>query len=340
MEQSRIQQVCLIILTAIALAAALNWLRPLMIPFVLAVFITIAISALLEFETETLRLPRTVAILLTMVMTFFVFALVAAFVSDSVRALAANAPSYEQKVSDLVDLALSVLPYEGDAVKQRVIEPFQEISAGTVTIVLRQLTSQVTSVLSRSFLVLMFVLFLLIGSSGAPGSPTGVWLEIISRVKRYVIVKGLVSATTGTLVGVTLWALGVDLAFVFGLLAFMLNIIPSVGSVIATLLPLPMVIVSPETSVLTAVLAITIPGTIQIVIGNMIEPKIMGESLDLHPATVLMSLIFWGMLWGIVGALLAVPMTAVLKILLERLEPTRPFAEIMAGRLPAATQRD
>ena len=91
---------------------------------------------------------------------------------------------------------------------------------------------------------------------------------------------------------------------------------------------------------MTAVLAIVLPGTIQIVIGNMLEPKILGESLDLHPATVLMSLIFWGMLWGIVGALLAVPMTAVLKILLERLEPARPFAEIMAGRLPSTDRPD
>ncbi|TFH19788.1 MAG: AI-2E family transporter [Myxococcales bacterium] len=281
-----------------------------------------------------LKLPRSVALLLTVFLTFVSFSFIAAFVSNSVRELAVNAPAYEQKVTELVDLTLAWLPIEGAVVKEKIIAPFREISTGTVSNVLRALTSQLASIVSRSFLVFMFVLFLLVGGSGKPMQPrSGVWLEIEGRVKRYVIVKGLLSATTGSLVGLTLWALDVDLAFVFGLLAFLLNIIPSIGSIIATLLPLPMVLVSPETSPLAATMAIVIPGTIQMLIGSVIEPTVMGESLDLHPVTVLMSLIFWGMLWGIIGALLAVPMTAVMKILLDRLEPTKPFAEMMAGRL-------
>jgi len=340
MDQNRIQQVCLITITGIAVAGALYWLRPMLIPFVLAVFITVALTAILEFEMKWLKLPRSVALLLTVFLAFVSFSFIAAFVSNSIRELAANAPAYEQKVTELVDLTLSWLPIEGSVVKERVAAPFREISTGTVSNVLRALTSQLTAIVSRSFLVFMFVLFLLVGGSGKPARPrTGVWLEIEGRVKRYVIVKGLLSATTGSLVGLTLWALDVDLAIVFGLLAFLLNIIPSIGSIIATLLPLPMVIVSPEIAPLTATMAIVIPGTIQIMIGNVIEPTIMGESLDLHPVTVLMSLIFWGMLWGIVGALLAVPMTAVMKILLDRLEPTKPFAEMMAGRLHVATSK-
>jgi AI-2 transport protein TqsA len=84
---------------------------------------------------------------------------------------------------------------------------------------------------------------------------------------------------------------------------------------------------------------ILVPGLVQLVIGNGIEPLIMGEGLDLHPVTVLLALIFWGLLWGVVGMLLAAPMTAVLRIVLGRIETTRPVAELLAGRLPSSETR-
>jgi AI-2 transport protein TqsA len=80
-------------------------------------------------------------------------------------------------------------------------------------------------------------------------------------------------------------------------------------------------------------LAILIPGVIQLVIGNVVDPLVMGESLDLHPVAIVVSLIFWGMIWGVVGMLLAAPIAAILKLLLERLELTRPLANLLAGRL-------
>ena len=152
----------------------------------------------------------------------------------------------------------------------------------------------------------------------------------------FVLAKVLLSVLTGVLAGVTLAILGVELAFVFGFFAFLLNFIPSLGSLIATLLPLPIVLLSPDLSTAVKVLAFVIPGSIQFVIGNIMEPKIMGSSLDLHPVTILTSLIFFGMLWGVVGMLLAAPITAVIKILCERLEITRPVAELLAGRFGAA----
>ena len=90
---------------------------------------------------------------------------------------------------------------------------------------------------------------------------------------------------------------------------------------------------NPEITPFTAVLAIAVPGAIQLTIGNALEPKIMGDTLDLHPVVILIMLIFWGILWGIPGMLLATPITAVMKILFGRLEQTRPLADLLAGRL-------
>jgi AI-2 transport protein TqsA len=211
-------------------------------------------------------------------------------------------------------------------------EELVRIPAGAVRYIFTNTSSALLDMISKSILVLVFVVFLTIGS-GTREPATGTWSEIELRVRRYLLVKAIVSALTGLLVGGILGLLGVPLAMVFGLFAFLLNFIPSVGSIISTLLPLPVVLVSPEVSGLTAFLAIAIPGLIQMTIGNFIEPKVMGESLDLHPITILLMLIFWGMLWGIVGMLLATPITAVLKILFEKLETTRPIAELLAGRV-------
>jgi AI-2 transport protein TqsA len=94
-----------------------------------------------------------------------------------------------------------------------------------------------------------------------------------------------------------------------------------------------MVFLHENFSIGIVIMVLLIPGTIQFTIGSIIEPKIMGDDLDLHPVVLLMALIFWGMIWGIVGMLLATPMTAMLKILLQRNEMTAPVADIMAGRL-------
>ena len=134
----------------------------------------------------------------------------------------------------------------------------------------------------------------------------------------------------------TLSILGIDLALAFGIFAFLLNFIPSLGSVVATFLPLPIVLVTEDMTLATGIMAIAIPGAIQFSVGNVIEPKVMGKSLELHPVTILVALIFWGTLWGVVGMFLAVPITAVLRILLGRLEVTRPAAALLEGRLATA----
>ena len=177
--------------------------------------------------------------------------------------------------------------------------------------------------------MLIFLFFLLSGESAVRSR--GVRADVEGKIRRYLVVQTVLSGATGLLVGTVLAALGVPLAMVFGLFAFLLNFIPSIGSIIATLLPLPVVLMSPGIATHTAVLAIAIPGAIQFGIGSVLSPKVLGDSLDLHPVTILLALMIWGSLWGIVGMLLATPITAVMKMLFERLEMMRPVARLMAG---------
>ncbi|MBW2280876.1 MAG: AI-2E family transporter [Deltaproteobacteria bacterium] len=329
--EQRVQTICLLVLATVATAFALYWLRPVMLPFVMALFVAFGLQPLVALQVRRLRLPRGLAIAATGVLGLILLWLIGGLLTTSIGQLAANSQSYQAQIGSLIARL-------GDALQEVGLDLPDEIagagiSGRMVRDTLLSTTNAILELLSQSLLVTIFVIFLLIGGSAEPGP--AVWRAIEVQVQRYLLTKAVLSSVTGVLVGLTLTVLGVDLALVFGLFAFLLNFIPSIGSVIATLLPLPVVLFSPEVSATTAVLAIAIPGGLQFLIGSVLEPKIMGDSLDLHPIAILIALIFWGMLWGVIGMLLAAPITAVMKILFERLEMTQPLARLLSGRLAA-----
>jgi AI-2 transport protein TqsA len=329
--ERRVQTACLLVLSAVALGGALFWLRPVMIPFVLACFITLAIGPPVEFGVRRLHLPRPLAVVVTLLLAFLALSLLSLLVTSSVRQLSANAGAYQQQLAQLIARVTEALPLDRLGLsREQVLTPLSEIPVSTVGGMLLGTTNAIMNLLSNALLVLIFVVFLSFGAGGA-ARRRGTWREISARIERYIATKAVISAGTGLVVGTTLALLGVDLALVFGLFAFLLNFIPNIGSIVATLLPLPVVIVSPEISPSVAVLAILVPGAFQFLIGSVLEPRVMGGSLDLHPVAVLLALIVWGMLWGVVGMLLTTPITAAMKILFEKLELTRPLARLLSG---------
>jgi AI-2 transport protein TqsA len=330
-HEQRIQTVCLLLLTTVVVAIALWWLRPVMIPFVLASFFAFALTPLIDFQRRYLWVPRPLAILITMIFGFVVLSLLGGLITISVRQLSANADVYQQKINQMLDYAMAMIEHFGfDPVT--IFSSFSALPIKTVGGLLVTTTNAIVELLSQGLLMMIFLFFLLLGGGTRTQPSTGVWSEVETRIKRYIITKILVSAVTGVLVGSILTLLNINLALVFGLFTFLLNFIPSIGSIIATLLPLPIVLLSPDVSLTVAVLAIGIPALLHFVIGNVLEPKVMGGSLDLHPVTILLTLIVWGMLWGLVGMLLAIPLTSVMKILCERIELTAPVGELLAGR--------
>lgn len=331
-HESQIQTACLLIICAVAIGVALFMLRTVMIPFVLAIFSALGLSPLIAFQRRYLRLPNSVAILTTFMVGIVVLSLLGGLIAISLRQLSDNADAYQQQINQILDRVMSIA--EGYGINPVTLFnsmsdlPFQSVSG-----ILANLTKGIFDILSKGLLVLLFLFFLLLGGTQKAGPSGGVLGEIELRVQRYIMAKTVVSAATGGVVGGILAFLGVDLALVFGLFAFLLNFIPSIGSIIATLLPLPVVLVDPDSTLTTIILAIGLPGLAQFAIGSLIEPKVVGGSLNLHPATILIALIVWGMIWGIVGMFVAIPLTAVMQIFFERFEHTAPIAELLAGRL-------
>jgi AI-2 transport protein TqsA len=332
--EQRVQTVCLLVLTAIATGWVLHWLRPVMIPFVLAVFLAIALGPVVDAQVRYFKAPRGLAILATMMMVFLLLNVIAGLVSASVKQLAAQIPVYQSQLARLLnDLSASVAFEWLGLDREAATKPLLQMATENTRAMLLTATNALLAIVSQGLLVMVFLLFLLLAGGSGAESGRGVLGEVEANIRRYLLLKTLISATTGAIVWVVLMLLGVDLAFVFGFFTFVLNYIPSIGSVIATLLPLPIVLVSPDITTAGAVMAIMIPFAIHFVIGNFIDPKVMGDSLDLHPVTVLLSLMVWGTIWGVVGMLLAVPLTASIKMVMQRAELMSPVADVLAGRL-------
>ena len=183
------------------------------------------------------------------------------------------------------------------------------------------------------FLLVMVFLTFLVSGRNTGEEKTGLAGEIDRKIRAYIVTK-IVSNIVGA---VSIWIvyaiLGLDLSLMFATLAFVLGFIPSIGSIIAVMLPLPIAYLQYDNS-LSFWMVIAVPVLIQSALGNLVEPKFLGKGLDLHPLTILLSLMFWGIIWGPSGTFLAVPITAVLKIVLERHPLTHKFSEILAGRSP------
>ena len=334
-----LQLICLMIIAAILTAAALFWLKPIMVPLVLAIMLSYVLAPIVDLLVNKIRIPKMIAIFFALALSFGVIFLTGIMISSSIGTLKERSAEYEQHIQTMYSKGLSWANLE--LTKLNDLGIHIDLSEGTellskvpISSLMTSMTNTILDLLSNTFLILIFVIYLLEGREPSKKS-TELMGRIEGKIKRYLLIKLVLSIGTGFLVGVLLTILGIDLAMVFGILAFILNFIPNVGSLLAMILPLPMVFVDPDFSWTLLVLALALPGAVQMTIGNVIEPKLLGDSLELHPISVLLCLIFWGMLWGIPGMLLAAPMTAVLKIFLEGIEVTRPMALLLEGKLPA-----
>jgi AI-2 transport protein TqsA len=330
----RVRTVCQLILTVIAVGVALSLLRPVLVPFCLAVFLTYFLAPAVDFQMKYLRFPRGLALVGVGVVGLLLSLLLMYLTAASVAEIAAHAEEYRDRLGELTNRAAHALPLDRLGIRP----PADPNRTFTITEsagrqMLAAFVGALTELLGTGTLVVIFMIFLLLGRGSPRPDPTSLLGEIEGRVRRYLVRLVGVSVLTGILVGLVLAALGVEFALVFGFLAFLLNFIPNVGGIIATLLPLPVALLSPNLSVAEQVLALAIPGTIQFVLGNVVQPRLFGGALDLHPVTVLLALIFFGMIWGVVGAFLAMPITGVIRIVFDRVPTTRPLGSLMAGDL-------
>jgi AI-2 transport protein TqsA len=332
----RVIATCLVILTVIAVGAALVPLRPVLVPLLLAILFTYCLRPVVEVQIRQLGLPRGVALGTTALFSLAVLSLIGFLVTTFFAQFTRNLPEYQRRFRELTRQLAHAVPLDSLGLH---VEPGHGVTyAVTEDDVRRLLTGGLSSaadLVSGGGLVIIFVLFLLVG--GRPGTrpPGSLLAEIETRAQRYILQMTGFSVATGFLVGVCLAVVGVDYSFAFGFIAFLLNFIPTIGPLIATLLPLPVILLDSDLSLTAKVLALVLPALVQLAFA-VIQPRVQSGGQELHPVATMAALVFFGSIWGILGAALAVPLTGVIKIILERIPATRPAAAWLAGRLDFA----
>jgi predicted PurR-regulated permease PerM len=271
--------------------------------------------------------------------TFVLLYLLGLLFYSSGKAFASDLPNYGKKFNALiVNLAQK---WKLTSEKLETIDWANQLNFSAIASFLLSSLGSFLKFLANLFLVLLFLVFILAGrgrlrdkiQKSFNKKESSRINEIISNVDRqvyrYLSIKTFISLITGLLAGGVLYAFGVNYAIVWGFFTFILNYIPNIGSVIATIFPVLMAIIQFE-SIWPSFWILLILIVVQTVMGNVIEPRVLGMRLGLSPLVVILSLIFWGWLWGIVGMILAVPITATVKIICENVPQLRIISELIS----------
>ena len=323
--------VCLTIIAAGVVTAFLVYTKSLLIPLVISVFLYTILGQMTLYMKHKFSFPGWLAMTISILLCTAFFAGVIYFTVNSVGSFLKGAEVYRQNLIDTVSDLTSRLHQHGITLDQKFLETY--LRDLPVFNWLKNFGGKVFSLVSNTTLIILFMTFFLIGSKKTPPITNPAIKEMLANVSVYLSVKLLSSLATGLLAAGILFGFQVKLATLFALFVFLLDFIPSVGSIIAVLLPAPVLFLQygfgPQFFVVLGLL-----GATEFIIGNLIEPQFLGEGMDLHPAAVVVSLIFRSLVWGVPGAFLSVPITASIKIVLSKIKHTRPVAEFLAGRLP------
>ena len=338
MHGNKVVAAALIILVVFAVGVVLQQAKPVHFPFFLAIFLSFILSPILDFLTRK-KIPRAVSILFIIIFSFFIIYLLGLLFYSSGKTFASEFPKYGQKISSILasiqeQLKLTFPKWEN-------VVWVEQLDMNRIGGFLLSSLGPFFSFIALLFLVFIFLIFILAGRGNIKvkieksfnkersSQIINVIQKIDNQIQKYLAIKTIVSFVTGVLATVVLMIFGVDFAIVFGFFTFILNYVPNIGSIIATALPLTVAAFQFET-LWPAFWILIILGSIQVIIGNFIEPRVMGEGLGLSTLVVLFFLFFWGWMWGIAGMILAVPTAATIKIVCDNIPPLSFVGELMS----------
>jgi AI-2 transport protein TqsA len=327
--------------SVVVIIGGLKLAAPLVVPFLLAAVLATIFIPPLNWLTRH-RLPLPVAMVVLSLGLVLIWIPVAAIVGASFDEFYVALPGYQEKVQALVASAAAWLGEHGIEAGRTAMEDLVKPAAALSFV--RQIGGGLGTALANFFLILLTILFILFEASGFPekiraavgesGEVIDSFREFSDRLQEYLRIKTLVSLMTGGTIAAWLWLVGLDFAMLWGVLAFLLNYVPNIGSIFAAVPAVLLALVALEwTGVLLVIFGFV---AANVVFGNIIEPRMMGKGLGLSTLVVFLSLVFWGWVLGPVGMLLSGPLTMAVKIALETDSRTRWFAVLLGPARQAA----
>ncbi len=341
MEYSRSISVSVAIIATVVVFYVLAVGKNLLVPFAVAVMIWYIINALSRWYARIFRLAGNrvnwVTLLCSVVTITVVTALIVDMIESNIADIAAAAPGYKTNLDRLITklselFGLQQVPTVGQLVEKIDIAPAITSLAGALT-----------GIIGNIGLIVIYIAFLLFEQHTfdlkiATLFPQPARRQQVQRlmehlqaeIQSYISIKTTVSITTGVLGYVVLRLVGVDYAEFWAFTIFLFNFIPTIGSIVATVFPALLTLIQFDTFTPFVIVATSL-AVIQFILGNVIEPRLMGSTLNLSPLVVLLSLALWGSIWGIAGMFLCVPITVIALIILSHFGPTQPIAVLLSS---------
>ena len=323
----------------VVLIAGMKAASEIIVPFIFAIFIAIICAPVLLWLTRH-RVPNVIAVIIILLGIILIGTLVSVAIGTSIQQFTQALPGYQANLQSQFNSFIGFLEKLGVEVsKDGFSEAFDPRSAIRWV---NQVLIGIGSLFTNAFLIIFTVLFILLEASDFPRKLQAVKVHIsggpdytgqfFTSVQRYFGLKTLTSLATGLTVTVMLAIIGVDFPVLWGLMAFLFNYIPNIGSIIAAvpavLLALIQFGVGPAIGVAGGYIVINM------VFGNLLETRIMGKGMGLSALVVFVSLIFWGWVFGSIGMILSVPLTMLAKLALENREDTRWIAVLLGSGVP------
>lgn len=329
--------------------------KSLLVPFVIAVFIWYLINALGhwlgEFGVFKKYLPGWSRLVVSTLIIALILLVVGGLIAENARGMVSALPKYEKNIGYLIERFGRTFDFDTSRFfrlsgTERVPDIFsnlrqllEQVNLGTA---ISSVLNTLSGVAGNTFLIIIYVLFLLFEQAIFPKKIRALFPEknryeqfqnvvthINEAIRAYFSVKLTVSLITSLASYLVMAAVGLDFAVFWAFLIFILNFIPNIGSLIATLFPAALALIQFETLAPFFIILIGV-GAIQVVVGNLIEPRMMGSSLNLSSLVVILALSLWGVIWGITGMILSVPITVIMMIILAEFPKTRPIAILLS----------
>ena len=322
----------------IIIFAGLKTADKIIVPFFLSMFLALLSFPLLKyFQSKKINTPFSVSLVLITIVSISLS--IAALIGTSLNSFRKSLPTYKEKLTSEIDSI--VLTFERYNIDIDSTFLYEYVDPNFIIQSVANTLSAFGNVLTNYFLILFIVMFTLLEAAGfsnkiklafknSDKSITN-FHTFSENMNKYLTIKTIVSFITGILIYLSLMALGIDHAVMWGLVAFFLNYIPNIGSIIASI---PAIIIAfIQFNALYAIIVAIIYLLVNVVMGSIIEPKYLGKELGLSTLIIFLSLIFWGWLLGPVGMLLSVPLTMIMKIALESNDDTKWIAILLSRNI-------
>lgn len=320
--------------------AGLRFASSIVVQFLLALFLAIIISKPMNFLKKK-GVPTILAVFIVIVVVLASGLILFTIIGTSLTDFVDRLPEYQERLQNKLEFFLNWFNRHGISVADKTI--LDVFNTGAAMNLIANMLKGLSKTFSNAFIILLMTVFLMLEASdfpekvrrafSKPDTSLGAFETFTAKVQRYMIIKTVISLATGVCIGIVLAIIGLHYYFLFGLLAFILNYIPTIGSIIALIPALLIAII--ELGFWQVVLVIAAFFAVNTIFGSIIEPRVMGRGVGLSTLVVFLSLIFWGWIFGPIGMLLSVPLTMVLKMALETREETRWIAVLLGPSKPS-----